>query len=125
MEHDDNNSTQVEELSSATAMALASLIGIGCQSGDVVMGLSSVRRVRGLAFVFVDAGIAPGTLAEMERLQRAGTRVYRVAPLSQMTGSAGRYDVFIMGVKSGSLADGVRARIATGSGGSVQANDRH
>ena len=84
---------QVEELSSAAAARLASLVGIGCQSGDVVMGLSAVRRAgNGLAFVFADAGLAPGTMAEVSRLHQRGTRVWRVSPLSQMTASAGRSD---------------------------------
>ena len=50
---------QIEELSSSAAATVASLIGIGCQSGDVVMGLSGVRREGGeLAFVFADAEVA-------------------------------------------------------------------
>jgi L-alanine-DL-glutamate epimerase-like enolase superfamily enzyme len=111
MAQQDHNEGGVEELSSSAAAGLASLVGIGCQSGDVVMGLSALRRVNGLAFVFADTDIAPGTMAEVSRQQKSGTRVFRVSPLSQMTASAGRTDVSIMGVKSGSLADGIRARL--------------
>ena len=110
MEQDEPGAA-VEELSSAAAVSLASLVGIGCQSGDVVMGLSAVRRAAALAFVFADAEIAAGTLAELARLQRSGTRVCQVSPLRQMTSTAGRDDVSVMGVKAGSLADGMRARL--------------
>jgi len=107
---------QIEELSSAAAKAIASLIGIGCQSGDVVMGLSSVRRESAqLAFVFADAGIATGTLDEVARLRLSGTRVGRVSPLSLMTASAGRSDVSVVGVRAGSLADGIRAKLESHS----------
>ncbi len=114
VQHD--NERTIEELSSTAAASLASLVGIGCQSGDVAMGLSAVRRAgNGLAFIFADAGIAPGTMAEVSRLHQRGTRVFRVSPLSQMTVSAGRSDVSIMGVKSGSLADGIRAKLESGN----------
>ena len=107
----DEPGTEVEELSSAAAASLASLVGIGCQSGDVVMGLSAVRRTSALAFVFADAGIAAGTLAQMGWLRHTGTRVFVVSPLQQMTAVAGRGDVSVMGVKQGALADGMRARL--------------
>ena len=100
-----------EELDGDVASSQASLVGIGCQSGDTVMGLSAVRRTRELAFVFADAEVAEGTMAELARLQRTGTRVYRVSPLSEMTQTAGREDVSVLGVKRGSLADGMGEKL--------------
>ena len=107
-----------EELDGDAAASLASLVGIGCQSGDTVMGLSAVRRTRELAFVFADAGVADGTMAQLARLQRMGTRVYRVSPLSEMTQKAGRGDVSVLGVKRGSLADGIGKKLVKGPKGS-------
>ena len=100
------------ELDGEAAASLASLVGIGCQSGDTVMGLSAVRRARELAFVFADSAMAEGTLAELSRLRSSGTRVYRVTPLRQMTAAAGREDVLVLGIKPGSLADGISGRLA-------------
>ena len=95
----------------ATAQSLTSLVGIGCQSGDVVMGLSAVRRVGSLALIFADASLAEGTLKELSRLAHHGTRVFRVSPLSTMTAVAGRQDVMVMGVKEGSLAEGMAKKL--------------
>ena len=97
----------VEDLAAETAQSLAPLVGIGCQSGDVVMGLSAVRRARSMVLVFADVNLAEGTLNELGRLARHGTRVFRVSPLSQMTAVAGRGDVSVMGVKGGPLAAGM------------------
>ena len=101
----------IAELDADTASALAPLIGIGCQSGDTVMGLSAVRRTARLAFVFVDAGVAAGTVAELARLQRSGTRLLHVTRLDLLTSAAGRDDLSVVGVKSGPLADGINGRI--------------
>ena len=102
---------EVEELDAAVAASLASLVGIGCQSGDTVLGLSAVRRTKELAFVFVDSSLAAGTQRELARLGRFGTRVYRVSPLSQVTQKAGREDVSVVGVRKGALADGIGDKI--------------
>ena len=102
---------EVEELGAAIAASLASLVGIGCQSRDTVLGLSAVRRTKELAFVFFDSSLAEGTQSELARLSRFGTRVYRVSPLSQVTNKAGRDDVSVVGVKKGSLADGIGDKI--------------
>ena len=101
----------VSELDSEAASALASLVGIGCQSGDTVMGLSAVRRARELAFVFADEALAQGTLGELSRLRSSGTRVYRVTPLRLLTAAAGREDVLVVGIKPGSLADGIAKKM--------------
>ena len=101
----------VVDLAEEIAQSLASLVGIGCQSGDVVMGLSAVRRVGSLAMVFADASLAEGTLSELSRLARHGTRVFRVSPLSLMTAVAGREEVSVMGVKEGSLAAGMSKKL--------------
>ena len=102
---------EVIELDREAASALASLVGIGCQSGDTVMGLSAVRRARRLAFVFADSALAEGTLAELSQLRGSGTRVYRVTPLRLMTAAAGREDVLVVGIKPGSLADGIADKV--------------
>ncbi len=91
--------------------AVAPLIGIGCQSGDTVMGLSAVRRVAAFAFVFVATDLAAGTLRELER-RHSGSQLFRVADMSKLTTVAGRTDVSVLGVKPGSLADGIAARLS-------------
>ena len=101
----------VTELEGEAASGLASLVGIGCQSGDTVMGLSAVRRARELAFVFADSAVAEGTLGELYRLRRTGTRVYRASPLSLITARSGREDVLVVGIKPGSLADGIAKKM--------------
>ena len=90
--------------------AIAPLIGIGCQSGVIVMGLSAVRRVAAFAFVFVAQDLAPGTLRELQR-RHSGSRLFRVADMSKLTGAAGRADVSVFGVKPGPLADGIAAKL--------------
>ena len=102
---------EVSELADEVASALASLVGIGCQSGATVMGLSAVRRARELAFVFADSAIAEGTLRELSRLQGSGTRVYRVTPLRLLTAAAGREEVLVVGIKPGSLAAGIARKM--------------
>ncbi len=102
---------EMTELDGEAASALAPLVGIGCQSGDTVMGLSAVRRARRLAFVFADSALAEGTLGELGRLRASGTRVYRVTPLRLMTAVAGREDVLVLGITPGSLADGIASKV--------------
>ena len=104
--------TGVVQLTSGDAVAVAPLIGIGCKSGDTVAGLSGVRRTRGLALVFVDAGLSPGTVAELRQLERHGTRVLEVPSLSDLTTCMGREDLSVVGVKRGSLATGIEQKLA-------------
>ena len=91
--------------------AIAPLIGIGCQSGDTVMGLSAVRRVATFAFVFVATDLAAGTVRELER-RHSGSRLFRVADMASLTAAAGRADVSVLGVKPGSLAEGIAAKLS-------------
>jgi len=97
-------------------VAVAPLIGIGCKSGDTVAGLSGVRRTRGLALVFVDAGLSPGTVAELRQLERHGTRVLEVAFLRDLTTRMGREDLSVVGIKRGSLADGIEQKLVQAAG---------
>ena len=100
-------------LDEAASKAIASLIAIGCQSGDSVMGLSAIRRTSSLAFVFAATNIATGTWEELIRLHHTGTHVFRVTDLTLITAMAGRTDLSVIAVKSGSLADGIASKLAT------------
>ena len=102
---------ETEFLDQAAAAAVSSLIGIGCKSGDTVMGLSAVRRARKLAYLFASPDLAAGTWKELGRRRRAGTRLFRVADLSRLTAAAGRGDLSVVGVKPGGLAAGIAARL--------------
>jgi len=102
---------QVPELDVGTVAKLSSLVAIGRKSGDTVVGLSAVRRSRGLAYVFVDAGIASGTLRELGRLEQRGTRVFRVGDLEALTRAFGREDVRVVGIRRGHLARGIAQRL--------------
>ena len=104
-------SVEAELLDEAAAASISSLIGIGCQSGDTVMGLSAVRRIRELAYLFASAELAKGTWRELGRRRRTGTRLFRVADLSRLTATAGRGDLSVVGVKPGGLAAGIAARL--------------
>ena len=95
---------------------MAPLIGIGCKSGDTVAGLSGVRRTRGLALVFVDAGLSPGTVAELRQLEHHGTRVLEVASTRELTARMGREDLSVVGIKRGALARGIERKLAEAAG---------
>ena len=99
------------ELDAESAARLASLVAIGRQSGDTVVGLSGVRRTKGLAYVFADAGLAAGTWRELERLRRQGVRLFRLESLQVLTRSFGREDALVVGVKRGNLAQGIGGRL--------------
>lgn len=101
----------MEELSSEAAARAASLIGVGAQAGAIVVGLSGVRRTKGLALLFVDASVSDNTQAELARLTRRGTRVFRCASLAILTGVVGRQDASVLGVKAGSLARGILGKL--------------
>ncbi|MEW6754982.1 MAG: hypothetical protein AB1505_28960 [Candidatus Latescibacterota bacterium] len=107
---------EIADLASPQSRKVASLLAIGRQSGDTVVGLSAVRRAGPLAHVFVDRGIAPGTLAEMARLAQRGVKVWRVESLAEVTRPFGRVDLLVVGVRRGSLARGVARRLAEGAG---------
>ena len=76
--------------------ALSPLLGIGCRSGDTVIGLSSVRRAGKLAFVFASGDLAVRTLRELAELAARGVRVYLVEDFSALTKSFGRADAQVV-----------------------------
>ncbi len=82
-------------------------MGVGAQAGTVVVGLSGVRRTRDLALVFLDASVSANTQGELAHLQSRGVRVFRCDDLSELTGSMGRQDASVVGVKVGPLAEGM------------------
>ena len=96
-------------LADASARALASLLGIGCRSGDTVVGLSAVRRTAGLAFVFASSGLAERTLRELAG--KPGVRVYQLVEMQHLTRAFGREDAQVVGVKRGYLAHGLTKRL--------------
>ena len=106
---------EAAQLSPDKVAAVAPLVGIGCKSGDTVTGLSGVRRTRNLALVFVDAGLSPGTVAELRRLERDGTRVLEVASMGELTAPMGRDDLSVVAIKRGSLARGIEQKLAVTS----------
>ena len=106
-----SSSGEAEFLDQAAAEAISNLIGIGCQSGDTVLGLSAVRRIRKLAYLFASADLAAGTWKELGRRRRAGTRLFRVADLPRLTAASGRVDLSVVGVKPGGLAAGIAERL--------------
>ena len=75
------------------------------------MGLSAVRRVSALAFLFVAADIAPGTQRELANRGRAKTQLFSVSDMSQLSSLAGRDDVSVLGIKPGSLAQGIASKL--------------
>ena len=75
------------------------------------MGLSAVRRVRKLAYLFASPDLAAGTWKELGRRRRSGTRLFRVADLPRLTAAAGRGDLSVVGVKPGGLAAGIAERL--------------
>lgn len=95
-------------------MRIAPLLGIGGQSGDTVCGLSAVRRTQALAYVFVAAGVAAGTVRQ---LRRQGAQVLLVEEMEELTRALGRADVSVVGVKRGPLAAGIARRLAVSGGG--------
>lgn len=98
----------MEELPAGAAARASRLMGVGAQSGAVVVGLSGVRRTKGLALVFLDASVSDNTQREMTRLERQGARVFRCAALTVLTRTIGREDASVVGVKAGPLAEGMR-----------------
>lgn len=102
------------QLDDVRARALASLLGIGCRSGDTVVGLSAVRRAGKLAYVFLSGDLAQRTLRELAGLQMQGTRVFQVVPIQALTRAFGREDAQVVGVKCGDLARGLEKRLAGG-----------
>ena len=87
------------------------LLGIGCRSGATVVGLSAVRRAKGLALVFASSDLAQRTLRELARLERGGTRVFQVQPMEVLTQGFGREDAQVIGVLRGDLARGLAKHI--------------
>ena len=94
----------------------APLAGIGRKSGDLIVGLSAVRRTQHLALVIVEEGISRHTLSELARLAQRGTRVFQTPNLSPLTQAFGRTDLRVVAVKRGNLARGLMARLMQAPG---------
>lgn len=107
----EGKSTRIPVLSHGALIRAAALAGIGRKSGDLVAGLSAVRRSRDLALIVVESGISNNTLDELVRYTRHGTRVYQVEALLPLTSMFGRCEVRVIGVKRGPLAAGMMARL--------------
>ena len=106
----------VVDLSDADAAAIASLAAIGTQSGATVVGLSAVRRCSGLAYIFVDADLAPGTVAELTQRAKRSTgrcRVFRLNDLTTMTSRFGRIDALVIAIRHGDLASGIGVKLSS------------
>ena len=104
----------MDELAAQQATAIAPLLGIGCRSGDTVVGLSGVRRVESLAYIFADKNLAQRTLSFIAKnLDGAlkGVRVFGVEDFALLTRVFGREDARVVGVKAGSLAAGIEQRL--------------
>lgn len=96
-------------MSPEAAARAAPLMGVGAQSGAVVTGLSGVRRARDLALVFVAATVSDNTRRE---LARRDCRLLLCPSLEPLTAPLGRGDVSVLGVRRGTLADGIERRLA-------------
>lgn len=103
--------SELPQLGRAAARAIAPLVGIGGKSGDTVVGLSALRRSRPVAYVFAAPGLSAGTLRELAGWRGEGTRVYRVETWSDLAGPTGREDALVIGVKPGTLAEGLERRL--------------
>ena len=101
----------MDELAAQQATAIAPLLGIGCRSGDTVVGLSGVRRVENLAYIFADKNLAERTLRELQEQKNKGVRVFGVEDFSLLTRVFGREDARVVSVKAGSLAAGIEKRL--------------
>ena len=108
-----SEAAEFEELDAPAARSLTPLVGIGCRSGDTVLGLSAVRQTRRLAYVLVDGALSRGTMAEIARLRRFGVRIFKIGHLSVLTRMIGREDVKVVGIKSGHLARGIEKKLVT------------
>ncbi len=103
----------LEEVSPQVVARASSLIGLGARSGAVVVGLSAVRRTRGLALVFVEATVSANTQKELARLEQGGARVFRCPSLAPLTAAMGRQDASVLAVRAGPMAVGILARLTT------------
>lgn len=101
----------IQQLTREEAAAVASLVAMGAQSGDTILGLSGVRRAHQLKVIFIGDGVSDNTLQEMGRQVRTGARVCRVTGLDVITTRMGREDVSVLAVKSGSMADGILRKL--------------
>ena len=107
--------TEPPRLNRDQAAALTSLVGIGCKSRDTVLGLSAVRRVKQLAYVFVSVSTAAGTVRQLAALAQGGTQLFLVQEMEALTRSCGRPDVLVVGIKPGGLARGIAGRLERGA----------
>ena len=90
---------------------LSALLGIGCRSRATVVGLSAVRRAKGWPLYLPAASSPSGTLGELARMERGGTRVFQVQVMEVLTQSFGREDAQVIGVLRGDLARGLAKHI--------------
>lgn len=102
------------ELDAPALERAAPLAGIGRKSGDLVVGLSAVRRTQDLALIVLESSLSRHTFTELARRRRAGVLVFQVDSLSPLTAAIGRQDARVVGVKRGPLAEGVIARLQDG-----------
>ena len=102
---------EIRRLDADAAVRLAPLVAIGCRSGATVVGLSAVRRTKKLAYVLLDDEAAPGTQRELAQLGRWGTQLLHLPSVAVVAQSFGRADVKIIGIKRGTLAQGIAAKL--------------
>ena len=102
---------QAVTLSVSQTADIVSLLAIGCRSGDVVLGLSSVRRVAHLACIFVSRTLSAGTVRQLLLLAHQGTVIYELEDIELIRVRVGRPDIMVLGIKSGSLAAGVTKKL--------------
>ena len=100
-------------MSAAQTVRVAPLLGVGCSSGDVILGLSAVRRVHRLAFILVSQTLSAGTVRQLMLLTRQGTQVYIVQEIEVVRQRVGRPDIAVIGIKPGALAQGVAKQLST------------
>ena len=106
---------ELPALSLEEATRIAPLVGIGGKSGDTVIGLTALRRCGPLAYIFTAPRLSAGTLRELSARRREGTVFYQVEDWESLAGVLGRSDTSVLGIKAGSLAEGI-GRLLQSSG---------
>ncbi len=104
-----------------TAGALAraaSVAGLARRAGDLVVGLTAVRRTRGLALVLVAKEVSANTRRELAGLGRRGVEVRVLEDLDRLSVAVGCPGARILAVKRGPLAAEIARRLAPGRAGS-------
>lgn len=109
--------SELPRLDAVQGKAIAPLVGIGGKSGDTVVGLSALRRSRPLALLFASPALGANTLAELAGWRREGALLFVVEEWQEVAGRVGRPDALVLGVRPGSLAEGIQRRLqALGTG---------